>query len=323
MNLRETLRMLRGGPAQQAPVPPRPPRRSPPSLPQSPEPVEDAPRTDEVLPESGKLEEVLDRFDCAAEPSRSEAEYTHLSSLIKGCPRQIALEIRYQCSPLRPVNSGDRLIWVLGKAAEHHARTQLTQTYGTMAYGDWTCACRKEVLRGRTFQDVSRLGNCAACGHPFTNYVEHVVKDEERRVKGSPDFLLRQGQTIIPVEFKSKAMTLFKQQIKLPAPEADHATQVLGYARILRRMGFTVPTSIVIYVCKDFEWGLRPYKEYRVTESGATGPTLDVMDSKADTINAFRNGGPLPPRLGACPSPVSTRAKSCSACSLCFSAQLQ
>jgi hypothetical protein len=144
--------------------------------------------------------------------------------------------------------------------------------------------------------------------------------DEERKVKGSPDFALKLSiAAFMPVEFKSINAAGFERLKKESDAVVNHELQVLYYGRMFKRIGATVPSTAVVYVLKDFKWGVNPYAEFRPTENGRTTPSLDLMDQRAESIRDTSDTGPLPERLSVCPDSTSSRAKSCDQCVMCFS----
>jgi hypothetical protein len=287
------------------------------------------PSVPQALPEPGALSSALNAVDTTSEAARNESEYTHVSTLLNACPRQVVLEQKYRTAIVRQVNPGDRLIWALGKAAEHHARSSLIASFPDNAFGDWSCNCGKMYVSGKVFSEVqsNAYDACPRCEVRPCRYHEHVLRDEERRIVASPDLILFFPEPLVPgcavflpVEFKSKCIKLFDEQVKKGQPETENALQVLSYARILRTLGHTVPFSVIIYIAKDFRWGMKPYLEFRVVENGGTAPTLNLLEGNAEAIKAAREpNAPLPPRLGVCSHPSTSRAKGCSSCTMCFS----
>jgi hypothetical protein len=186
------------------------------------------------------------------------------------------------------------------------------------AYGNWDCRCGQTTYTG-IFSDA-REKTCTVCSTPLANYRELVLSDPERKVIGSPDFALQLSPMIlIPVEFKSINAAGWEKLKENAHAIANHELQVLYYGRMMVRNGKLVPTAIIIYVLKEFKWGVKPYMEFRATESGRTSPSLDVMDQRAEAIRDNKADDPLPERLGVCPGPSAPRAKECGQCTLCFS----
>lgn len=322
--LRQSIRREAAAPAP-SPAPPPRRRRIAVAQPEAPAPMvrtaQTAPprrRIEVAVPAAGDLARALVDMDTRPQPQRDEREYTHVSTLLRACARALTIQRRFPSALPVVVEPGDRIIWALGRAAEAHARQQLSAYYPEAAYGIWFCACGSSFTEG-TLQQARDEGLCLRCGRDRTHYAEEVLRDDDLMVKGSVDFQLAYGEfkmTRVPVEFKSINKAGFAA---LEGPKPEHAQQVLYYARMLRRRGLEVPHARLIYVHKDFVWGASPYKEYTVTETPALVPVLEHMDAMARTLRTAQRVEGLPDRLTRCASASSPHARQCDVCTLCFS----
>jgi hypothetical protein len=130
--------------------------------------------------------------------------------------------------------------------------------------------------------------------------------------------VVKNHNTVIPVEIKSKAKHLFD---KLTAPDGDHIFQAGMYHDLLQLAGYTVhPEVVIIYCNKDFQYG-SPYKEYHVD---VTTPQYtehrDYVRGALRDLYARQVVGLLPRRI-RCQDASSPTAKKCPVVGSCFSRQ--
>jgi predicted RecB family nuclease len=260
-------------------------------------------------------------MDSVAEKSRVGKQYTHVSSLIGLCPRRHLLAFTSGVERSSVPKPSMRLVWALGRAAEHHARTQFLAALGNAGVlGTWTCKCGHAKKEG----EYSEVPKCPKCLKKLDRYTEAGLFDHDNRIVGSPDLLYVRpdNSKVRVVEIKSMNKKDFEA---LDKPKEDHVHQAMGYNELLRINGYNVDDSItVLYVCKDFQWS-KPYKEFSVERTDHYDSILNSMWSRAlmvaDGIRAKDAGEDVqfPARLQPCSSPTSSVAKSCDMCSLCFS----
>lgn len=268
------------------------------------------------LPE-GYLADIIDAMDISAEDRRPDTDYTHVSSTLHGCPRALALFEKFGGSAVTDVQRGMRIIWALGRAAEHHTRTQLIKAIPDEVYGGWSCACGQTELSGTRTETAEET--CPVCNQHLLKYEEFTLFNEELKIVGNPDLLLLRNGLFIPVEFKSMNVKAFGE---LTSEEAAHALQVLMYRRMAKDLGMNVSDySLIIYINKDFLWGKNPYREFRVSEQGsAYSAGLDIMEQNARELDRYRRTRRgMPQRLPVCTDPTTPRAKGCDQCCVCFS----
>jgi hypothetical protein len=254
---------------------------------------------------------LIQQGDDQADPSRVAEGYVHLSSLLNFCPRMFRLMAKVTEPLMTYPKSADRVMWAIGRALEHHVRTQVISSVTTRnVYGRWVCKCGETELEGR-----GTLAVCNVCKTPVNGFREIPVFDHGLRISGSPDLILVHGSKFRVVEIKSMNKTAFEA---LTAPVANHIFQVNGYVRMLEAAGHEVhDKAIIIYVMKDYAWK-SPYKEFHV-EKGALS---SVLDSAFEQVRLFRQSeskGSMPPKLSACSSPDSTVAKKCPLMVRCWS----
>jgi len=277
-------------------------------------------------PSSGDLVDLLNFMDTESDPPRLGSDYTHVSSLLRACPRQWALAQRFpEMLAPQSVQKGMRVIWALGRAAEHHARIQLIKAAPEKVYGDWSCNCGRHQVYGMTAAEAQDEPCCSVCTGGLTHYMEIDLVDEEFKVTGHPDLVIWEDNKFHLVEFKSCKKEDFEARRDGEEEEdTAHALQVLYYRRIMAKEwgdDQVSPTARIIYVNKDFAWGKSPYCQFLVSEAEtAYAIGLDSMSAQAKRIKRAREGNyQLPDRLDACANPTTSTARGCPACTACFS----
>lgn len=263
----------------------------------------------------------LNNIDTMPQDGRRDDNYIHMSSLSGMCPREVTLRDKFGIKPpIQPVGKGVRVIWSLGRAAELHARHQLTEAYPEGCFGEWECKCR-EIKKVGVAKDTRKI-RCPKCQGSLSNYREVTLFSEESKVSGNPDLLfISNGKVFTPIEFKSINQKGAEELIVSGKPKPDNALQVLGYRRILIENGFEVTEyAVVLYVKKEYKWGEDPYKEFRVYDKGGLKVALDGLFKTGKTVKTWRkHRKELPPRLPQCDKVESQRARKCQQCHLCFS----
>ena len=276
------------------------------------------------------LSSMLNAGDKKKNERRLDAEYTHVSSMVGWCAREEALLHMKDEVPQERVNGEHYVMWAIGKAAERHVRETLLAQIGVAnAFGVWACKCEKTQRTG--FGDATK--KCVTCNTTVTQYNEFQAVSNKWRVRGSIDFLMRKPNgKIAVVEIKSITNSASANAQKkgfetLAKPMGDHIFQATCYVNLLGDPDVCAghrlevdDTAIILYVCKDFKWGLRPYKEFHHTY----GPT-----DEARTLTEFRSakqvwlagkGKPLPPRTMCAHIGCSTAVK-CPVALECFRAK--
>jgi CRISPR-associated exonuclease Cas4 len=80
---------------------------------------------------------------------------------------------------------------------------------------------------------------------------EHALFSKRHRLSGKPDYLIRDGESIIPVEVKSGKAP--------PQPREGHVLQLAAYSLLVEEnFGATVERGIVKYDDKQFEIAFTP-----------------------------------------------------------------
>lgn len=264
------------------------------------------------------LTDILDTMDKTPERQRlgdGEGEYghyTHVSSLIGACDRQLALASQDGRTIMDAVTGGHRVMWEIGRAVEKHIRRQfIRSTGGRWAFGHWRCACHQTTHTGH-----QPAHHCPRCDKPLDEYVEYTLYDHENWIKGNPDLIIQIDGWTLPNEVKSMNPEDFKA---LTAPLGDHVFQVANYHRMLELAGFRVfPFAKIIYCTKQFKFG-SPYKEYTVDMTApAIRTLLDDAVLVAQGLRRAREQSTLP-RRQLCTSHNSPRAKQCPFVVQCFS----
>jgi hypothetical protein len=257
-------------------------------------------------------------IDSEPEKSRAGVDHVHISTLIGAdwCPRAHLINLRHSQNHFENVLPQMRIVWALGRAAELHVRNQFIKAHGRhRIIGKWKCRCGESIREGVGAKFVK----CSSCGTAIDNYHELLLREHDLNVVGSPDlvFIAADGGYEV-VEIKSIKKDSF---VELNAPKFDHVMQCYGYVDFLRRTTGLRVDGRILYVAKDFISPRQsPYREFPIAPQEAAAS--QVMASLRDGVTEMREhqkSDSLPERLPACSSPASKRAKSCVACTLCFS----
>lgn len=267
-----------------------------------------------------------------AEDSRTEAtrtrgnSYLHVSALIHNpCSRKLMLLQTAEEAHRTRHFSSDRIVHALGRAAEHHVRTQyIEHVNASGVLGKWVCPC------GETEHEPHyNPAPCRHCRKPASIYRELTLLDHEFRIVGSPDIIVcGQDDLIVPVEIKSMKIAEFMERRgesnETPfRPINEHIGQVSCYHKMLSdRFGDErmADYSLVYYVAKDYpRFGVNPYATVRVNMADEAPQRWqrDVW-ALAEELWAARQRDALPDRLRVCGRPSAPTAKACECVGPCF-----
>lgn len=279
-----------------------------------------------------KAEEYTDTYlidkvrsaDCEPEAARVGGQYLHVSSLISACIRRHVIAYYSKVERLNSVNAGMRIVWALGRAAEHHVRTQFIKAVSKSGVvGKWKCKCGHLKVDG-LYDDILK---CPKCDKKADQYTECLLLDTKNRITGSPDLLYIRpdNKKLMVVECKSMNKASYDA---LTNPSTDHVLQAMAYNELLRINGADVDDSVtIVYVSKDFSFK-NPYKEFRVRRSQQSELDIQYMwkiaAEYAEYVDRIDKGVKLqsfPKRWSACPSSDCTVAKGCDCVGMCFSLQ--
>lgn len=288
-------------------------------------PVEHKPRT--VVYSPTFLGDVVRAADKEVEYVRSSG-FIHVSDLNSLCRRKVALVEKHSIKLRKSVNGAMRVLWKMGKAAEHHIRSQVITSWNyENIIGQWRCPCETLTYPGFFKRGVT----CHRCRFEANIYEEFDLVDHSLRICGHPDLLLYVNGEVVPVEIKSVKYNppaskpsdkeCFVALSTASEPLPNHAFQVTTYRKMLADRN-TLPISryaIVYYVAKDYQFK-DVYKEFHIDAS--TGVTLQQVNNRFELVRQLRQeqaSGELAPRLGGCGSSDSPMAKNCQVCTTCFS----
>lgn len=269
--------------------------------------------------QSGVLTALLNKQDAAPETSRDLAgsDYLHWSSLLRGlCLRQIRFaDADPAHAHVNRVQGAMRIVWAIGRAVEHHIRTQyMALVHREGVLGKWECVCGETSVTEVYRHDFA---SCPLCGNKPDVYKEMQVQCDIVRIKGHPDLLIYLGGKLYVLEIKSINDREYKE---LKAAKPDHVYQGMGYRRMLKLMGYNVADEIiVIYATKDYKFG-SPYHDFVVPVTDATERVLDGLWKKAGELRKHRDAGTRPPRT-ECRDTSSPMAKDCPFLGDCFQRQ--
>ena len=276
--------------------------------------------SDNLAEGDGFVKRCVTMADIAPETTRAGSETIHVSSVIRGdwCPRAYLIHSRHMQGQSENVLSQQRIVWIIGRAAEHHVRVQFIKMHGRhRVVGNWTCGCGATEVSG----PGSLTAVCQTCGGPVADYGELLLIDTDRRLSGNPDlvFITSSGGLEI-VEIKSIKKDDFDKLFKA---NPQHVLQCRSYVRLLKsKFPEKKIGGRVLYVAKDYiNPRTSPYLEFELTDAMNENADLilDTLNQSVDTTRAHEEQGTYPDRLPVCASMKSPRAKACTACSLCFS----
>jgi hypothetical protein len=259
--------------------------------------------------------------------SRLGGDWLHVSALIGGdCLRAYLIASKEQVvADIKPMVA-DRMLWAIGKTVEAHIREAMVELYGAEnCLGRWKCSCGKTEFVG-IGGDETECGNCGSGHH---RYDEINLRDEETRLTGSPDFIVRNPRTKkwTVVEIKS-IKVVPKNGVRngspefhtLEAPQRNHSLQALLYRWLLKRLGYDVTDEVlVIYGAKDYVQE-SPYKPFSVDgEAEENVIAVNNLVALASEYADAQRKGTLLPRIPHCSSCTTSRAKACPCVTSCFS----
>jgi len=258
------------------------------------------------------LKSLVERQDSMTERSRVSDGYVHVSSLLNFCPRKWRLVQMSNAELSNFPKSADRVMWMIGRAAEHHVRTSIMKSldWGGI-YGRWSCVCGKHSYEGF----CKSTATCNSCSDLTRTYGELSVFDEELKVVGNPDMLLSVEKNLRVVEIKSMNKREFDS---MSAPKPNHVFQAACYHRILSSRFEMSPLVTIFYVCKDYSFAGSPYQEFSVPADDVR-PLVDLAFEQVRLLREAEENNTLPDRLEACASPHTATAKKCEMCVQCFS----
>lgn len=258
--------------------------------------------------------------------SRLGGDWLHVSALLGGdCRRAYLLASQENITAEVKPRVADRMLWAIGKTVEAHIREGLIELYGEEnCLGRWKCACGQSEVIGVG----GSKERCTNCTTVHKTYDEINLRDEETRLTGSPDFIVRDVNTglwtvveikSIKVVPKNGVQTSAPEFHTLSTPSRSHALQALLYRWLMQRLGYEVSDEVlVIYGAKDYVME-SPYKAFSVDGEAdqnvmAVENLTAVASEYADAVRAKT----LTPRIPQCSSINSTRAKACPCVVSCF-----
>lgn len=274
-----------------------------------------------VLPElpADFVKGIVNAADAVPDRSRTGAPgYTHVSSLVDVCVRQYVLAATIAAGPsYQAWTGGHRVTFAIGRATEAHVKKSFILGAGnTPIYGEWECRCGRTKHVGLKPTDEIK---CGTCGGKLQVYMEPVLRDDIRKIVGSPDLSFMLGEFMVPVECKSISKKEFEKIVD--APKGDHILQALLYRHLYQAMGFQVHDEVIVfYVQKEFKWG-RPYAEFHVDATEFSKVALvDLALSKAVEIRNGIADAKAPPRTRC---QTQADGKNCPMVTQCFSMEIE
>lgn len=242
--------------------------------------------------------------------------HIHISTLLTGCLRKIAITERYNISfPSSVITDSLGVTFAQGNAIHDYVKKQFMRGHADKLFGRWSCLCGQTITEPMLRSDIpSRY--CASCSLKPSLYTEMELIDEDYGIVGSPDIVLFMPgmKAYYPVEIKSLAHETWREIVR---PVPDHVLQVVFYWYLLQRSGYSLfDQESILYVTKGFNYKT-PYKEFTVNPHTHL-PRLNEYLEEAKILKQFRDSsGPLPARK-VCSSIGCKSAKECHVAVTCF-----
>lgn len=284
------------------------------------------------------------KADKKREGYRFNWDNTNVSDLMHQCPKfyTLILEQPEENRDFKFVNSSDRILWALGRAAETHVRAQYAAAKNYQGiFGVWHHPNNETVESKTGLLEQSDLLSFG--GEPL--YKEYRVTNSQYELTGSPDFLPEipmqipgtKENYLMVYEFKSikgKATDTAKEKgfDDLEEAKPDHCYQPSLYARLAQQdsllAGKVYPWKVgVVYVRKEYMFereDIIPYKEFHVdTQDSVISSHVDGLLEVASAIKHYRKTRIHPDAHKLCQSVYSKHAKKCPLANKCFSQELK
>lgn len=243
------------------------------------------------------------------------AGHVHISTLLTGCLRKIAISEKFRISvPSTIVNDSLGITFAQGHAIHDFVKNQFVRAHPDKMYGEWSCLCGETRTEPMVKADIPTRP-CKSCHLIPSIYNEVGMVDEEHGIVGSPDVILYTADPgyYYVIEIKSIAHEQWKEIVR---PKPDHVLQVVFYWYLMRKAGHNVPQYVsILYVTKGFNFK-NPYKEFMVDPVSELDRLSMYLDDATDLV-MFRGGGPIPPRK-MCSSAGCATARQCHVNTVCF-----
>lgn len=280
--------------------------------------VEETPNTPSVVAIQGEDNyalKLLGEVRGTVDGHRHATGKLHISELLTGCVRKVAIVERYNQQHLsKKVDPSLGLLFAQGTAIHDYVKCQFSSGFPDRLYGTWSCICGMMCTEPMTKTDIP-LQYCSRCGLLPTIYNEMSLEDGEYDIVGSPDIVLfdRKRKFYYPIEVKSISHEGWRELLR---PKPEHILQVCFYWKLLKDRGYRVPSQAsILYVTKGFNYG-KPYKEFVVQVEEHLHRLQPYLD-EAKELKLARAGGPLPTRT-KCASMDCRSAKECPSSVICF-----
>lgn len=241
--------------------------------------------------------------------------HLHISTLLTGCIRKIALSEKFKIAfPSTVVNDSLGITFAQGHAIHDFVKNQFVRAHPDKMYGVWSCLCGDTKTEPMIRTEIPQR-SCKTCHLIPSMYNEVGLVDEEYGIVGSPDAILYMAadRYYYPIEIKSIA---HEQWAALERAKPDHILQVTFYWYLMKKKGHNVPDQIsILYVTKGFNFKT-PYKEF-VVDPRLHIDRLSAYLEDAAALVSFRAGGAIPKRK-MCATAGTSTAKQCHVCNVCF-----
>ena len=245
------------------------------------------------------------------------SDYLHVSDLLHKCVRRIAICKKNGITAhAPPISLSQLLTFEQGDGIHDGVKNWLKEASPDSLYGIWSCPCgTTKHEQWFTFDEIDHEETCEACGKHIDQYHEIELRDEELRVVGHPDVVLRRSGSILLIsELKS---IKHEDWVELVRPQPLHIMQVIAYWHLAKRKGLPVSEYVSIaYFTKKQVQKEYPGKEF-VLRAEEYVPRVLAYIETAESYAAFLAGGDYPART-YCKSFTDSNAKICNVRSICF-----
>lgn len=240
-----------------------------------------------------------------------ESEYIHVSDLIYTCARKIAFS-KIVDIPNTPevLPHGKAITFKIGESIHDYIVENVSSVGDVLAR--WRCVCGETEQIG-TKSEVADIV-CKTCNNGLDVYREIQLKDDEYKILGSVDLIVKIGDHFHISELKSMAAARFSE-LERPLPE--HILQVMLYWWLATRNEMPVTSKpSILYVTKDFTYK-NPFKEFTVDPADHLSRLEPLLEDAKRIVQAVSGSDTLPERV-TCPTIKCPAAKQCPFSVRCF-----
>lgn len=195
--------------------------------------------------------------------SRSDTrfdDYIAVVDLISRCSRQIFFSKERSIPISNIIWPRDKIVFSAGKSIEKEVVGLVSYMSPERIYGDWICVCGQLKYSDKTLVEVWGEEQCVSCGSKADQYKGLTVFNEEYKIVGAVDLVLRLGTQLYITEIKTRSSKRFKE---LQDGEDRHnVLQGMLYWDLVRRAGYPVIDKFsMLYINRDYSYYESPFQE--------------------------------------------------------------